>query len=50
MKDPWENLRLSVSTRTVISRKDFGLTWNAVLAADGVLVGDEVIIEIDVQF
>ena len=33
-----------------ISRKDFGLTWNAALETGGVLVGDDVTITLDVQF
>jgi polyisoprenoid-binding protein YceI len=49
-KDPWGNVRMAASASTVISRKDFGLTWNAALEAGGVLVGDEVTIDLDVQF
>ena len=49
-KDPWGNLRVAVSATTKISRKDFGLTWNAALETGGVLVGDEVTITLDVQF
>lgn len=50
IKDPWGNLRRAAKATTKINRKDFGLTWNSVLEAGGVLVGDEVNIEIDVQF
>jgi polyisoprenoid-binding protein YceI len=32
-----------------IERKDFGLTWNAVLESGGFLVGDDVDITIDVE-
>ncbi len=49
-KDPWGNVRMAASANTVISRKDFGLTWNAALEAGGVLVGDEVTIDLDVPF
>src|ERR1700734_1691352 len=49
-KDPWGNTRVAVSATTKISRKDFGLTWNAALESGGVLVGDEVTITLDVQF
>ena len=49
-KDPWGNVRMGASASTVISRKDFGLTWNAALETGGVLVGDEVTIDLDVQF
>jgi polyisoprenoid-binding protein YceI len=49
-KDPWGNTRVGVSATTKISRKDFGLTWNAALEGGGILVGDEVTITLDVQF
>ncbi len=49
-KDPWGNTRVGVSATTKISRKDFGLTWNAALETGGILVGDEVTITLDVQF
>lgn len=50
IKDPWGNLRRAAKATTEINRKDFGLTWNAALEAGGVLVGDEIKIEIDAQF
>lgn len=50
MKDPWGNSRIGLFAITRISRKDFGLTWNAALETGGVLVGDEVTITLDVQF
>jgi polyisoprenoid-binding protein YceI len=50
MKDPWGNTRVAVSATTKISRKDFGLTWNAALEGGGLLVGDEVTITLEVQF
>lgn len=50
LKDPWGNAKIGASATTKISRKDFGLTWNATLEAGGLLVGDEVSISIDVQF
>lgn len=49
-KDPWGNMRVGVSATTRISRKDFGLNWNAALESGGFLVGDEVTITLDVQF
>lgn len=48
-KDPWGNVKIGVSGKTKIKRKDFGLTWNAALEAGGVLVGDEISISFDVQ-
>jgi polyisoprenoid-binding protein YceI len=49
-KDPWGNTRAAVSATTRISRKDFGLTWNAALETGGFMVGDEVTITLEVQF
>jgi polyisoprenoid-binding protein YceI len=48
-KDPWGNVRAGFSARTTINRKDFGLTWNETLETGGVLVGDEVQIEIEAE-
>ena len=49
-KDPWGNFRLGASASTVIRRKDFGLNWNSVLETGGVLVGDDIAIEFDLEF
>jgi polyisoprenoid-binding protein YceI len=47
--DPWGNERVAFAAKTSFDRKDFGLGWNQVLEAGGVLVGDRVDIELDVQ-
>jgi len=49
IKDPDGLLRLGASASTRIARKDFGLTWNAVLESGGFVVGDEVDITVDVE-
>lgn len=43
------NVRLGASASTRIKRSDFGITWNTVLETGGVLVGDEIKIQIDVE-
>jgi polyisoprenoid-binding protein YceI len=48
-KDPYGNQRVAFTAHTSIDRRDFGLTWNQVLEAGGVLVGERIAIEIDVQ-
>ena len=48
-KDPWGNLRAGFGARTSIDRKEFGLTWNQALEAGGVMVGDKVEIEIEIE-
>ena len=50
MKDPWGNEKAGFSLNGKISRKDWGLNWNAALETGGVLVGDEVKINGEVQF
>ena len=49
-KDPWGNMRVGVSATTKISRKEYGLTYNAALETGGILIGDDVAITLDVQF
>ena len=48
-KDPWGNIRRGASATTKINRKDFGLTWNKALETGGVVVGDDVIISLEVE-
>src|SRR5262245_19343223 len=48
-KDPWGNERIGFSAKTSIDRKDYGLAWNQVLEAGGVLVGDRVDVELEVE-
>ncbi len=48
-KDPWGNTRIGASATTKIKRSEFGLTWNAALETGGIVVGDDLKIEIDVS-
>ncbi len=48
-KDPWGNIRAGFAAKTAVDRKEFGLTWNQVLEAGGVMVGDKVEIEIEIE-
>ena len=47
--DPWGNERAGFTATTAIDRKDFGLTWNQALEAGGVMIGDRVTIEIELE-
>ena len=47
--DPWGAIRRGAQARARVDRREFGLVWNGVLEAGGVLVGDEVRIEIEVE-
>ncbi|MFN7685865.1 MAG: YceI family protein [Oligoflexia bacterium] len=48
-KDPWGNEKVGFTAATKVNRKDFGLTWNKVLEAGGLLVGEEVEIEVQIE-
>lgn len=47
--DPWGKTRIAFVAKTTINRKDYGLTWNKMLEAGGVMVGEEVAIEIKAE-
>jgi polyisoprenoid-binding protein YceI len=47
--DPWGNTKAAFSAETEINRKDFGIEWNVALETGGVLVGDTVKVELDIQ-
>lgn len=49
MKDPYGRLVRGVSAIGKLNRKDWGLGWNAALETGGVLVGDEVKLQIDAE-
>ncbi len=48
-KDPWGGTRIGFEASTEFSRKEFGLEWNMALETGGVMVGDKVRIEIEVE-
>lgn len=47
--DPWGNTKAGFEAKGSINRKDFGVEWNAPLETGGVLVGEEVKIELNIQ-
>ncbi|RYG04211.1 MAG: polyisoprenoid-binding protein [Chitinophagaceae bacterium] len=49
VKDPWGNTKAGFTINGKINRKDFGLEWNVVTEAGGILVGEEVKIALEVQ-
>jgi polyisoprenoid-binding protein YceI len=48
-RDPWGNAKVAFEARTKINRKDYGLSWNAVLETGGFLVSDDVEITLEIQ-
>ena len=50
VKDPWGNIKIGATVKGKLKRSDFGLTWNAALEAGGFMVGDDVKLELDLEF
>lgn len=48
-QDPWGAQRAGFTASTEIDRREWGLTWNQALETGGILVGNEVRIELSVQ-
>ena len=48
-QDPFGNTRVGFEGSTDISRKDFGLTWNAALETGGFLVSDKINLEFEIS-
>ena len=48
-KSPWGTTSAGFSASTGINRKDWDLTWNQALETGGVLVGDKIKIDIEVE-
>jgi len=48
-KSPWGTVSAGFSAQTKINRQDWNLTWNKALETGGVLVGDEIKINIDLE-
>jgi polyisoprenoid-binding protein YceI len=47
--DPWGGTRAGFTAEAEISRKDWNLTWNMALETGGLVVGDKVKIELEIQ-
>ena len=48
-KDPWGGTRTGFTVTGSINRKDFGMSFNAALETGGVLVGDKVKLELEIE-
>ncbi len=48
-KDPWGNIKAGFEVSGKFNRKDFGLTWNALTEAGGMVVAEEVKILVNVE-
>jgi polyisoprenoid-binding protein YceI len=50
VEDPFGGTRIGLSATGHINRKDFGLVWNMVTEAGGLLVGDDVTMTVEAEF
>jgi polyisoprenoid-binding protein YceI len=48
-RDPWDNDRAVFSANATINREDWGVKWNMVLEAGGLLVSKEIRLEIEAE-
>lgn len=48
-KDPWGGDRVGFSANGKIDRREFGLTWNQALETGGVVVGNDVKINLEIE-
>ncbi|MGQ0701911.1 MAG: YceI family protein [Gemmatimonadales bacterium] len=49
VRDPWGGYRAGYTATARIKRSDFGITWNQLIEAGGVAVGDEVRISVETE-
>ncbi|MBS1652787.1 MAG: YceI family protein [Bacteroidetes bacterium] len=49
IKDPYGNFKYGFKVKGKINRKDFGLKWNAALEAGGMVVSEEVTLDINIE-
>ena len=47
--DPWGNTKVGFEINGKINRKEFGLSWNAITEAGGMVVSDEVKLHLNVE-
>lgn len=48
-KDPWGGTRAGFETSTTLNRKDYGIVWNKAVDNGGVLLGDDVQVDINIE-
>ncbi len=48
-KDPWGNVKAGFTVSGKLNRKDFGITYNAVMETGGVMLGEDVKIQGEIQ-
>jgi polyisoprenoid-binding protein YceI len=49
VKDPWGGTRAGFETLTTLNRKDYGIVWNKALDNGGVMLGEDVKVDINLE-
>ena len=49
-KDPWGGTRMGFTAKTKVDRREFGLVWNQALETGGVVVSNDIKLQIEAQF
>ena len=49
-KDPWGNERVILGLKGKVNREEWGMTYNSTLETGGVLLGKDVVLEIESQY
>lgn len=48
-KDPWGNIKSGFTATGTINRKDFGIVFNKTLDSGGLMLGEDVVITLDIE-
>ncbi len=48
-KDPWGNEKIGFTADGKLNRKEYGLAWNQVLETGGIMVGEDIKINLQIQ-
>ena len=48
-KDPYGNIRAGFTAEGRLNRKEFGMNWNKVLDNGGLVVGDDIVIKLEIE-
>src|SRR6059058_2943618 len=49
IKDPRGNIRAGFAAHVTLNRKDYGIIWNRALDAGGTLLGDDVVVNVNIE-
>lgn len=50
IQDPWGNTKIGLQATATINRTDYGLTWNKALETGGLVVSEEVELNLEMEF